>query len=57
MTVFDKLNQKYGGDTLFLAAQGTKDSPKESRPTWGMKRDYLTPQYTTKWRDIPSIQC
>ncbi|WP_420028941.1 DUF4113 domain-containing protein [Shewanella benthica] len=22
-----------------------------------MKREYLTPQYTTSWRDIPKINC
>ncbi|MFV0575046.1 MAG: Y-family DNA polymerase [Vibrio sp.] len=53
MTIFDHINQKYGGDTLFLAAQGIDNEKKN----WGMKRERLTPQYTTKWRDLPKILC
>ncbi|WP_083758339.1 DUF4113 domain-containing protein [Shewanella halifaxensis] len=24
---------------------------------WGMRREMLTPQYTTRWKDIPLIKC
>ncbi|WP_299805324.1 DUF4113 domain-containing protein [uncultured Shewanella sp.] len=34
MLVLDKINAKYGTDTLFLE--------------WGMRREMLTPQYTGK---------
>lgn len=50
MCVLDKLNQRYGSDTVFVAAQGID-------PKWHMRRDMLTPQYTTDWRQIPLIQC
>ncbi|WP_064792236.1 Y-family DNA polymerase [Shewanella woodyi] len=50
MKVYDSLNLKYGPDSLFMAAQG-------SSPTWSMKRQYLTPQYTTCWNDLPKVQC
>ncbi|PFG58019.1 DNA polymerase V [Vibrio sp. ES.051] len=50
MQVFDALNDKYGTDTLFLGAQGIEQK-------WHMRRDMLTPQYTTKWRDVPVIKC
>lgn len=50
MGILDKMNQKYGGDTVFLAAQGMDQK-------WGMKRELLTPQYTTRWRDVPDIRC
>jgi DNA polymerase V len=50
MLVFDNLNQRYGKNTLFLGAQGTEQK-------WAMRRNMLTPQYTTKWRDIPKIKC
>ncbi|MGR2770442.1 Y-family DNA polymerase [Photobacterium ganghwense] len=50
MQVFDGLNQKYGSDTLFLAAQGIN-------PKWAMRREFLSPQYTTQWRDLPVIRC
>ncbi|MBO1392772.1 hypothetical protein BVJ62_10870 [Vibrio cholerae] len=24
---------------------------------WAMQRDVLTPQYTTRWQDLPKIKC
>ncbi|EDM67915.1 Nucleotidyltransferase/DNA polymerase involved in DNA repair [Moritella sp. PE36] len=50
MDVFDHLNQKYGRDTLFLGAQGIDKK-------WEMHRNMLTPQYTTKWLDLPQVRC
>lgn len=50
MSTFDRINQKYGTDTLFLAAQGIEHQ-------WEMKRELLTPQYTTKWKDLPQVKC
>ncbi|GIU10780.1 hypothetical protein TUM4445_19210 [Shewanella sp. MBTL60-112-B2] len=50
MLVLDKINEKYGTDTVFLAAQGISQK-------WGMRRDMLTPQYTTRWKDIPLVKC
>lgn len=50
MQCFDKINQRYGQGTLKLGAQGQSE-------TWQMKRHFLSPQYTTCWRDIPKIRC
>ncbi len=50
MAVFDQINQRYGNDTLFLAAQGTESK-------WEMHRDRLSPQYTTCCDDFPKIRC
>jgi len=50
MRVYDSLNQRYGSDSLFMAAQGIT-------PKWHMRRQYLSPQYTTCWQDLPKIQC
>lgn len=50
MTILDELNAKYGADTLFLGAQGVEQK-------WSMRRDLLTPQYTTRWQDLPKIRC
>lgn len=50
MRVYDDINQRYGTDTLFLAAQGSEQK-------WTMKRDLLTPQYTTNWNSLPQIKC
>ncbi len=48
--VFDRINHKYGSNTLFLAGQGIEEG-------WAMKRERLTKQYTTQWTDIPIIKC
>ncbi|WP_025587133.1 Y-family DNA polymerase [Vibrio parahaemolyticus] len=50
MAVYDTINQRYGSDTLFLGAQGITQK-------WGMRREMLTPHYTTKWQDLPVIKC
>ncbi|MEL7459189.1 MAG: DUF4113 domain-containing protein, partial [Pseudomonadota bacterium] len=50
MSVFDGLNQRYGQNTMFLGAQGIEQK-------WQMRRQMLTPQYTTRWADLPKVQC
>ncbi|MCZ4311060.1 Y-family DNA polymerase [Vibrio pomeroyi] len=50
MQVFDGLNHRFGTDTVFLGAQGIQQK-------WKMRRDKLTPQYTTRWTDLPNIKC
>ena len=50
MKVYDELNHRYGSDTLFIGAQGIEKK-------WAMRRKMLTPQYTTKWQDLPQIKC
>jgi DNA polymerase V len=50
MMVLDKLNQRYGRDTIFVAAQGIYHQ-------WAMRREFLTPQYTTSWTSLPYIKC
>lgn len=50
MNVFDDLNNRYGTGSVFLAAEGIEHK-------WGMKRELLTPQYTTKWNDLPLVKC
>ncbi|MBR9727269.1 Y-family DNA polymerase [Shewanella intestini] len=50
MQVMDKLNYRFGSESVFIAANGIA-------PKWHMRRDMLTPQYTTNWHDIPKIHC
>jgi DNA polymerase V len=50
MKVLDNINQKYGTDSALIASQGIDEK-------WAMRRQFLTPQYTTKWHDIPKIHC
>ncbi|KDM92879.1 Y-family DNA polymerase [Photobacterium galatheae] len=50
MKVFDSINQKYGSHSMFLAAQGIEQK-------WAMRRELLSPQYTTRWGDLPRVRC
>ncbi|MDN2662192.1 Y-family DNA polymerase [Psychromonas sp. 14N.309.X.WAT.B.A12] len=50
MNVVDGINQRYGTNSVFFAAQGIQES-------WAMRRELLTPQYTTQWPHIPKIGC
>ena len=45
----DKLNYKYGRNTIFTAGEGIK------RP-WTMKQDYLSRRFTTNWNEILEIE-
>jgi len=49
MNVVDEINRREGKGTLFLASQGT-------RKPWYMRQNYCSPQYTTRWRDIPTVR-
>ncbi|ASP49501.1 Y-family DNA polymerase [Cognaticolwellia beringensis] len=50
MLCYDGINHRYGNDTLQLAAQGRIEK-------WHMRREFLSPSFTSKWRDIPKISC
>jgi DNA polymerase V len=50
MTCMDSINRRYGSQTLGLAAKGIT-------PKWSMRRQYLSPQFTTNWAHIPKIEC
>ena len=49
MQVVDDINSRWGTDTLRYAAEGMK---KE----WGMRRQKLSPRYTTQWSEIPVVK-
>jgi len=46
MKVMDKINQVYGRNTLSVFSTNTQK-------TWAMRRENMSPCYTTKWSDIP----
>ena len=50
MNCLDRINHRYGQGTLKLGAEGQSE-------VWQMKRHFLSPQYTSNWRDIPKIRC
>lgn len=50
MQCMDSINKRYGRDTVQLAGQGVEQA-------FAMRRQFLSPQYTTQWQDIPRIEC
>lgn len=50
MKCLDNINHRYGASTLKIAAEGHHEK-------WQMRREFLSPAYTSKWADIPKIHC
>ena len=48
MEVLDKLNRAKTGSVYFASQKKTQD--------WQMKRELLSPSYTTRWADIPKVR-
>lgn len=48
MQVIDRANAQWGSGTLRLASEGV------SKP-WQMRRDHVSPAYTTRWKDLPRV--
>lgn len=46
MTALDRINERFGRDTLYFAASGRDH-------TWEMRRRHTSPAYTSRWRDLP----
>jgi DNA polymerase V len=55
MRAFDTINTRYGRGTVKLAC-GLKKTSNEKAASlpWEMKRDFLSPRYTTNIREIPA---
>lgn len=49
MKVIDQANARWGRGTLKLAAEGV------TKP-WQMKRERMSPAYTTRWQDLPRVR-
>ena len=49
MVALDTLNGRYGKGTVHSASTGGTNKGKD----WGMKQERRTPNYTTKWEDVP----
>lgn len=49
-STLDSINNRFGKDTVKIGSQGLEKS-------WEMKREFLSPAYTTRWKDIPKIKC
>jgi DNA polymerase V len=48
MRTMDRINAKYGRDTLTMGATGR-------RRAWKLRRDFLSPCFTTKWEDLLTV--
>ena len=49
MDIIDKINKEHGRDTIQLASMGTEKK-------WNMKREKLSPRYTTSWDELPKTK-
>jgi len=49
MALIDRVNRIQGKGTLQLAAAGIQN-------VWAMKRDHITPAYTTRWNEVPLVR-
>lgn len=50
MQCMDQINAAFGRGTIQLAGRGVEQK-------FAMRRNFLSPHYTTRWRDIPIIKC
>ena len=50
MQVMDKINHTYGRNSIYIAAEGVHQK-------WAMRQAYRSPAYTSRWTDLPVIQC
>ena len=49
MTAMDTLNGRFGKGTLHVASSGLDDHRRQ----WGMRQERRTPQYATRWDEVP----
>ena len=52
MGALDGLNRRYGRGTVLLGSSGLEGD----RRRWSMKQERRTPQYTTRWEDMPVVR-
>jgi DNA polymerase V len=50
--IMDKINRKWGKNTLKIASQGTDTNKK-----WHMRQNYLSRRYTTSWSELIKANC
>lgn len=50
MQCYDYLNNRYGSGIIEVAVA-------EKNEKWAMRRNFLSPSYTSKWSEIPKIIC
>ena len=62
MAALDAANQKYGGRSVGVASQGCPSALRRARdgstgaPAWEMRRERMSPRYTTRWSELASVR-
>lgn len=52
MRAMDSVNERFGKRTVLLGSSGLN----QGADTWGMRQLRMTPSYTTKWSDAPTVR-
>lgn len=63
MDTLDKINKKFGSNAIVVASQGTPDKLRgmsaakiKESTGWSMKRNHMSPRYTTVWREVMKVK-
>jgi DNA polymerase V len=62
MRALDMINRRFGKYSLVLASMGTPDKLKrvdkgdKKGVEWGMRREKMSPRYTTKWDEVLKVK-
>jgi DNA polymerase V len=48
MQVIDRLNRRYGRDTVIYGATG-------ARRAWKLRSEFISPRYTTAWDELLNV--
>jgi DNA polymerase V len=63
MATVDRLNRRFGRRTVGFASMGPLTALRRTRdgtdgaPRWEMRREQMSPRYTTRWEDLASVVC
>ena len=62
LAAVDRLNARFGRHTVAVAAQGHParlariETAETGTPAWAMRREHMSPRYTTAWDALPVIR-
>ncbi len=49
MAALDRVNERFGRDTLYFGSSGRDH-------TWEMQRRHTSPAFTSRWEDLPPVR-
>ncbi|OZC01489.1 hypothetical protein BSZ36_17060 [Rubricoccus marinus] len=61
MEALDAANRKYGKRAVVVASQGAPEALRRAReasgaPAWEMRRERMSPRYTTRWEEVAVVR-